>query len=367
MQLHDTARTMLDRFALPGQLLEVRPFGDGHINDTFLATTDNGRFILQRISPVAFKRPDQVMENVAQVTAYLHRVIAQDGGDPTRETLTLVPLKEGGVYTFDAEGGCWRVYLMIEDSKSYLLPENEDVLREAGRAFGRFQRQLAEYPAATLHETIPHFHDTPSRVATFRNAVARNASGRLEQAQEEVAFVLDRAGRADWLTSQLAAGVLPLRVTHNDTKLSNVLMDKQTGRGLCAIDLDTVMPGLAAYDFGDSIRSGASTADEDEQDLSKVHFSLSMFRAYAEGFLAETGRMFSPAEINSLAAGAWMMTYECGLRFLADFLDGDVYFHTAYPEHNLVRARTQFALVREMEVQEQDMLRVLHECAGRAD
>lgn len=368
MELHQTAAAMLARFDIPGQVTDLHPFGDGHINNTFYVETDAGRrFILQRISPVAFKRPDQVMENVVGVTAHLHDRIAAEGGDAERETLTLVPLRGGeGCYTLDDEGGCWRVYLLIADAVTYQLPDSEDLMRESGRAFGRFQRLLGDYPTATLHETIPHFHDTPSRVVTFRNSVARNASGRLAQAQAEVDFVLARAEKAGLLTGQLDAGTLPLRVTHNDTKLNNVLMDKATGSGLCVIDLDTVMPGLAAYDFGDAIRFGANTAAEDEADLSKVHFNLPMFRAYAEGYLAEAGAMLSPCEVDSLAAGAWMMTYECGFRFLADFLDGDVYFHTAYPEHNLVRARCQFALLAEMEQNEQAMLDVLRECAARA-
>lgn len=367
--LKQTAKQVLGRFDIWGTLVSLEPFGDGHINDTFAVTTDRisklGRFILQRLSPVAFKHPELVMENVVNVTEYLHGVIAARGGDPDRGTLTLIPLKDGSWYTLDDEGGCWRMYLMISDSVTHQLPENEHIFREAGRAFGQFQSALDAFPAATLHETIPNFHNTVNRVENFRIALDRNASGRRDQATEEIAFVLARAERAGALLAQLDAGRLPLRVTHNDTKLNNVLLEKGTDKALCVIDLDTVMPGLSAYDFGDAIRFGANTAAEDERDLSKVHFSVPMFRAYSEGYLAEAGSMFSAAELESLALGAWMMTFECGMRFLTDFLDGDVYFHTAYADHNLVRARTQFALLAEMEQHEQEMLDILHACAAR--
>ena len=365
--LQQLALSVLDRFDVWGTLTAIRPFGDGHINDTFCVETDRahklGRYILQRLSPVAFKHPDQVMENVVNVTNYLHDIIRERGGDPDRASLTLIPLKDNrGWFTLDEEGGCWRVYLLISDSMSYQLPESESIFREAGRAFGQFQSQLNDYPAHTLHETIPHFHDTVSRVETFKAAIARNASGRLEQVRSEVDFALAWSVRAGALVDQLADGRLPMRVTHNDTKLNNVLLDKTTNKALCVIDLDTVMPGLAAYDFGDAIRFGANTAAEDEQDLSKVHFSLPMFRAYAEGYLAEAGSMLSEAEVASLATGSMMMTFECGMRFLTDYIDGDVYFHTAYAEHNLVRARCQFALLREMQENEEAMLDILMQC-----
>lgn len=371
MQLQEIATTVLDRFDIWGRLIMIEPFGDGHINDTFRITTDRthkiGQYILQRLSPVAFKRPDQVMENVLNVTSFLHQIIAERGGDPDRCSLTLIPLKNGaGWYTMDEEGGCWRVYLMISGSVTYQRPETEAIFREAGRAFGQFQKDLSTYPADTLHETIPHFHDTPSRVAAFRASLEKDAQHRAAQVAEEIAFVLERDVPARALVNQLNAGILPLRVTHNDTKLNNVLLDKATNGALCVIDLDTVMPGLAAYDFGDAIRFGANTAAEDEKDLSKVQFSLPMFRAYAEGYLAECGAMMSDDELASLATGAWMMTFECGMRFLTDYLDGDVYFHTAYPEHNLVRARCQFALLRGMEAAHEQMLAILRECRAAA-
>ncbi|MBE5803807.1 MAG: aminoglycoside phosphotransferase family protein [Clostridiales bacterium] len=346
--------SILALYALEGAVTSVRPYGDGHINYTFLVETGaGGAYILQRLSPAAFNAPEKVMENVSRVTAYLRGVIARRGGDPSRETLEIIPLADGREYLLTDEG-CWRMYRFIAGARSYQQAENEAVFREAGRGFGRFMRDLAQYPAVTLHETIPRFHDTENRLTAFRAAAARDTSGRADGVRQEIAFVLERGHRAGTLVS---AG-LPLRVTHNDTKLNNVLMDEQ-GRALCVIDLDTVMPGLCAYDFGDSIRSGANTAAEDEADLSRVHFSLPMFRAYAEGYLGETGDMLTGAEIDSLPLGAWMMTYECGMRFLMDYLNGDTYYHTTYPTHNLTRARNQFALLVEMERQEAAMLEIV--------
>ena len=297
-----------------------------------------------------------MMENIAHVTAYLREAIRRRGGDPARETLRIIPLADGRAYLL-ADDGCWRMYSLVGHTVTHQQAESESVFREAGRGFGRFMRDLSGYPAHTLHETIPRFHDTANRLTNFRRSAEADPAGRAALARPEIDFVLARSHRASAL---LDAG-LPLRVTHNDTKLNNVLMDAATDEALCVIDLDTVMPGLAAYDFGDAIRYGANTAAEDEADLSKVHFSLPLFRAYAEGYLGEAGAMLTPAEIDSLPLGTWMMTYEVGMRFLTDYLDGDIYFHTAYPTHNLVRARNQFALLADMEKHEAAMLETVRE------
>lgn len=348
--------SVLARYALDSAVTAVRAYGDGHINHTFRVETQHGgACILQRLSPAAFREPEKVMENVSRVTAYLREAIARRGGDPGRETLRIIPLADGSEYLM-AEDGCWRMYGFIRDTVTHQQADSPEVFREAGRGFGRFLRDLADYPADTLHETIPRFHDTMNRLALFRRAVDTDAAGRADGVQQEIGFVLSRSYRAGALVE---AG-LPLRVTHNDTKLNNVLMDSQ-GRALCVIDLDTVMPGLCAYDFGDAIRFGANTAAEDEPDVSRVHFSLPMFRAYAQGYLDEAGGLLTPREIDSLPLGAWMMTYECGMRFLTDYLNGDTYFHTAYPEHNLVRARNQFALLADMEKQEEAMQAIVRE------
>ncbi len=345
---------ILAHFALLGVPGAVRPYGSGHINDTFLTQTEAcpSGYVLQRVSSACFPQPEQVMDNVCGVTAYLREEILRAGGDPARETLTLIPTREGRRWYVDDAGDCWRVYLNIPNTRTYQLPESEEIFCQAGRAFGAFQMMLAEYPAQTLHETIPNFHHTPSRVAALQRALEEDRAGRAAQVQAEAAFALARAHQAGELTSLLAAGRLPLRVTHNDTKLNNVLMDVSSGAGVCVIDLDTVMPGLCAYDFGDAIRFGANTALEDERDLSQVRFSLPMFSAFTRGYLMEAGRALTAEEVRTLPLGAWTMTYECAIRFLTDYLNGDIYFKIACPDHNLVRARNQLKLLAEMEQQE---------------
>lgn len=368
MILSDTQpRALACGFQMDGTLQSVTPFGTGHINDTFRAATDRSDYVLQRISPVAFHDPEAVMHNIVAVLTHLRGKVLARGGDPERETLTLIPTTDGANWLNDSEGGIWRMYRLIHGAKSYVLPETEAIFTEAGRAFGSFAAQLGDFPADQLDETIPHFHDTPRRLEAFRAAVRADRLGRASEVEDLIRFVENRAGRASALMDQLAGGVLPLRVTHNDTKLDNVMMDEKTDRSLCVIDLDTVMPGLTAYDFGDAIRFGANTAVEDERDLTKVRFSLDMYRAWCRGYLAAVGDAMNEAEKRSLPLGAWMMTFECGTRFLTDYLDGDRYFHIAMPDHNRVRAANQFALLRDMERYENEMLdAVLHPERGNA-
>lgn len=351
------AQNAAKRFCLPGDILSVTPFGNGHINNTFrviAATGDAGEsqpFVLQRISPEAFPYPEQVMENISGVTRHLRKAIVEKGGDPDRDTMTLIPAKDGKDYFTDSDGGVWRIYTLIENTVSYDLPDTEELFKEAAVAFGAFQMSLDGYPAHTLHEVIPGFHDTPNRLNQLEAAVKKDQAGRLASVMEEVGFCRARTAKAGTLTGLLKEGKLPLRVTHNDTKLNNVLFDETTNRSVCVVDLDTVMPGLCAYDFGDAIRFGANTALEDEQDLTQVQFNIKMFEAYAEGYLAKAGSILTELEKATLPLGAWMMTLECGSRFLTDYLNGDTYFRTAYPTHNLVRARNQFKLLTEMEGQ----------------
>ena len=351
------------RFDIPEGEISTESYGNGHINDTLCVTVTAAqgqrRFILQRVNRYVFQKPEEVIRNIEQVTEYLRGVIAAEGGDPQRETLTLVRTKDGKSFTYDEEGELWRMYLFIEDTISRDLPDTTELFALSGEAFGRFQRQMGGFPAASLVESIPDFHNTPARYAQLMDAVARNAAGRLGEVEEELAFCRAREKDTHALLDALAAGEIPLRVTHNDTKLNNVLLDAKTGRGVCVIDLDTVMPGLAAYDFGDSIRFGANTAEEDERDLSKVQFSLPMYEAFTRGFLSEAGRVMSRREIELLPMGAKLMTLECGMRFLADHLNGDKYFRIHRPGHNLDRARTQFALVRHMEENWDAMLDVV--------
>ena len=330
---------------------EAERYGAGHINDTFAvwAADHSRRWILQRINTDTFTDPAGLMENVTGVTSYLRREILARGGDPDRETLNVVPTREGKPYYTDCEGGAWRAYLFVEGTVCLQKVENERDFYTAAETFGNFQNQLAGYPAATLHETIARFHDTPNRYANFEKALAADVMGRAREVGPEISFIRAREADCHVLMDQLAAGVLPLRVTHNDTKLNNVLIDQATGKGICVIDLDTVMPGLSAYDFGDSIRFGANDCAEDEPDQSKVHFSLHLYEVFARGYLAAAGSAMTEAERRSLPWGAKLMTLECGIRFLTDYLEGDHYFKISRPAQNLDRARTQFTLVAGME------------------
>ncbi|MBQ2991210.1 MAG: aminoglycoside phosphotransferase family protein [Clostridia bacterium] len=342
------------RFLLKQGAMSIAPYGNGHINDTFCICVDVGedrpvRYILQRVNRYVFPQPEKVMENIARVTEYLRGVIEASGGDPKRETLTLVKTIEGKNYYIDEDNGLWRVYLFVEDTISRDLPDTPELFGLSGAAFGRFMCQLEGYDASVLHEAIKDFHNTPARYGQLMDAVARNEAGRLGEIGPELAFCMGYAEEVHTLLRALEAGEIPLRVTHNDTKLNNVLLDANTGAGVCVIDLDTVMPGLAAYDFGDSIRFGANTAAEDERDLSKVNFSLEMYEAFARGYLGEAGTAMGLRERELLPMGAKLMTLECGMRFLADYLNGDKYFKVHREGHNLDRARTQFKLVRCME------------------
>lgn len=339
---------ILSAFGLPPEAPAV-PVCGGHINDTFAVDAPDGRFVLQRINRFVFPSPEHIMENITGVTEFLREKIVRQGGDPDRETLSVRRAVDGKSFFRDEAGEYWRCTTYISGATAYETPSDTNMLREAGRAFGSFQSMLSDYPADTLHEIIPNFHNTPERFRQLREAMEKDAAGRRKDVGPELAFAAQREKTCGLLMDLLAEGKLPLRVTHNDTKMSNVLIDDTTGKAVCAIDLDTVMPGLTAFDFGDSIRAGATTAAEDETDLSKVNFDLSLFEAYTQGFLSAAGGALTREELNTLPDGAILMTFEVGIRFLADYLNGDVYFRTAYPAHNLDRARNQFKLVEDME------------------
>lgn len=340
------------QFDFGSPITDIARYGSGHINDTFkVETAGKPRFILQRINHNVFKKPREVQENILGVTSFLKEKILATGGDPMRETLNLVCATDGKPYWVDSQGEYWRVYYFIEDTISYQLVKDTNDFYQSARSFGNFQRLLAEYPAETLHETIVNFHNTSDRLRQFREAVQNDCCGRAKDVQPEIDFVLARADQCDFLLKLQQAGKLPLRVTHNDTKLNNILMDEETGAGICVIDLDTVMPGLSAYDFGDSIRFGASSALEDELDLDKVYFVPALFDAYTKGYLEAVGSALTPDEVTCLPMGSKLMTLECGMRFLSDHLSGDTYFKVHRENHNRDRARTQLKLVQSMEDQ----------------
>ncbi len=344
------------QFQLEGRVISCARYGSGHINQTYLVVTDRPHlYILQKLSTQAFKDIPGLMENVVAVTAHLRRK-----ENDSRRALTLIPTMDGLPYLTDGEDH-WRMYEYITDSLCLDRAETADDLYQSGYAFGLFQNQLADFPAGTLHETIPHFHDTPDRFRLLHEAIKRDAAGRLKDVQAEVNRFLAHEHEAATLIDLCRRGEIPLRVTHNDTKLNNVMLDSASRTPLCVIDLDTVMPGLAANDFGDSIRFGASTAAEDERDLSKVSMSLDLYRAYAAGFLAACGSGLTEKEIDTLPWGAKLMTLECGARFLTDYLNGDTYFRVSRPDHNLDRCRTQITLVEDMEHKWQEMNAIIRE------
>lgn len=331
----------------------------GHINDTFLVNSQDGDFVLQRINRFVFPHPAEIMENMIGVTEFLRKKITAEGGNPDRETLTVRRTLDGAGYFLDSNGEYWRCTNYIAHSPVEGAVGDPKLLMQAGIAFGKFQKMLADYPAHTLHEIIPDFHNTPARFGHLKDAVAMDKAGRVQDVAAELEFAYQREKDCAALTNLLKENKLPLKVTHNDTKMSNVLLDEESGNAICVIDLDTVMPGLTAFDFGDSIRAGASTAAEDEVDLSKVHFDLSLFEGYTKGFLLAAEGTLTPAELASLPIGSKLMTFEVGIRFLTDYLNGDVYFRTAYPQHNLDRARNQFKLVADMEAAEKEMLDIV--------
>ena len=354
VQAETMLQEVLAAFDFGAPVVGALRYGQGHINDTFVVHTQPEdtscrRFILQRMSAAAFKRPDRLMENIMGVTEYLGREIESRGGDREREALRVIRPRNGEPYYTDSANGAWRVYPFVEDTICYQTAETPALFAASGRAFGRFQRLLQGYPAQTLHETIPHFHDTEDRLAKLKAALTADKLGRAAECRPELDFVLAREADCSVALQALRDGVLPLRVTHNDTKLNNVLMDRDSGEGLCIIDLDTVMPGLSINDFGDSIRFGANHSAEDEKDLSKVNLDVSLFEAYTQAFLEGAGGTLTAAEIDHLPWGAKLMTFECGIRFLTDYLEGDVYFHTTRDGQNLDRCRTQFKLVSDME------------------
>lgn len=336
----------------------VEPYGNGHINDTYIAELDQ-KYILQKINTGIFRDPAGLMNNIFAVTEHLRKKIKAAGGNPDRETLTVIKTKNGENFYKDECGDCYRMYKFIENSVSYDAVENPVQLYNAAKAFGKFQRMLADFPAESLNETIPDFHDTRKRFAQLEEAVNRDACGRLAEVEKEVKFAFDRKADTGVIMESIENGSVPVRVTHNDTKLNNVMLDVNTGEGVCVIDLDTVMPGSLLFDYGDALRFGASSGSEDEQDLSKIYFDLNLFEYFTRGYLEETKSVMTPREIELLPFSAKMLTYECGIRFLTDYLNGDTYFKIHREKHNLDRCRTQFKLVYDIEQKTDEMKKII--------
>ncbi|MBO5364065.1 MAG: aminoglycoside phosphotransferase family protein [Clostridia bacterium] len=347
------------QFKIKGKFIDAIPYGEGHINNTFLVNTTGNRYILQRVNSDVFSHPEEVMDNIALVTEYLHKKIIAACGDPYRETLTLIPTKAGKHYLITDDGDLFRMYLFIGSAISYQQVETPELFYRIAKAFGKFQNMLDGFPAEQLKETIPNFHNTVSRYENFKKSVSKDAVSRGAEVAKEIQFAMEREKDAGIIMDAISDGTVPLRVTHNDTKLNNILVDEATGEGICVIDLDTVMPGSMLFDFGDSIRFGASTAAEDEKDLDKVWMDLELFEQYAKGYIEELHSTMTEKELELLPMSAKLMTLECGIRFLGDYLDGDHYFRIHYPEQNLDRARTQFKLVADMESKMETMQSII--------
>jgi hypothetical protein len=350
---HDL-KTVAGQFEIHGEFLGAEPYGSGHINDTYCVYFDQGgspvRYLAQRINHNIFKHPVALMQNIQRVTTHLAGKVGGER-DFSRRVLTLIPARDGRPFHQDPQGNYWRIYIFIEKARTYDAVETAAQAFESAQAFGRFQRLLADLPAPRLNDTIPDFHHTPKRFLALENAVAADCAKRVGLAGTEIDFALRRRT----MTGVLLDAKLPERVTHNDTKFNNVMLDDATGQGICVIDLDTVMPGVALYDFGDMVRTTTSPAREDERDLSKVKMQFSMFEALVRGYLASAGEVLTGAERQLLAFSGKLITFEIGLRFLTDFLSGDTYFKVRREGHNLDRCRTQFKLVESIETQEDQM------------
>jgi len=349
-KIHHDVRAISRQFQFAGEMVAAEPYGSGHINDTYRVTCIGGQYILQRINHAVFKNPVAVMENIQRVTDHLHT--KNNGID---RALTLVPARNGQFYYRDETGNHWRAYLFIERAHTYDSVELPRQAFQAARAFGRFQQQLADLPAPRLHDTIPDFHHTPKRFAALEAAIQADAVDRAKLAKPEIEFALRRKA----ITPVLIEAGLPERITHNDTKFNNVMLDDATGEGMCVIDLDTVMPGLVLYDFGDMVRTTTSPTKEDERDLSKVMMQFPLFEALVRGYLSTASEFLTPAERRQLVFAGKLITFEIGIRFLADFLNGDTYFKTHRDGHNLDRARTQFRLIESIEQQTDAMERLV--------
>lgn len=361
---------IIKNFAIDGELKGYSAFGSGHINDTYrlqyeMSDGSVKKFTLQKVNTNVFKDIYGLINNISLVTHHIRKKLRAEGKDPERGTLRVVPTVDNKPFYRDEDGNCFRVFVHICEARTFQTVENEEQFEHLAEIFGNFQNQLADFDASKLVETIPDFHNTAKRFEALEKAIDDDAAGRASSVASEISFALERKSDASVLVELLEKGELPLRVTHNDTKLDNVLFDEKTLEAICVIDLDTVMPGLVHYDFGDSIRFGASTAAEDEKDLSKVEMDIGLFEAYTRGFLRACGDKLTEKEIEYLPFSAKLITYECGIRFLTDYLNGDVYFKTHYEGQNLDRCRTQFKLVADMEKKMPQMKEIVKKLSGK--
>ena len=364
--VYNDIKHVLRQFQFEGRFRDVQELTSGNINNTYhlFYTLENGdtkEYIVQQINTYVFKKPEEVMSNVQRVTEHIERAIARTGRDPSRHVLRLVPAKNGTWMYRDNDNRCWRVYDYISEAIAYDRPEKPEHFMECGRAFGNFQKMLFDFPAEELYETIPNFHNTRKRFYDFVAAVAEDKAGRVRFLEKEIDFFFDRRKMMSQVVDMIERGELPLRVTHNDTKMNNVMLDARTGKGLCVIDLDTVMAGSVLYDYGDAVRFGASTAAEDEPDTSKIALDMDLFRAFTRGFIAEVRDALTEKELMMLPLGIKIMTCELAMRFFTDYIDGDLYFKVRSPEHNLIRAHAQMKLLEDIEAKYDELCAITEE------
>ena len=357
---------IIKHFRLDGDFVKATPYGNGHINTTFLVETDKKQYVLQSINSNVFKKPDEVMHNIIAVTDHMRNKIIASGKNPEREIINFIPTTDGDyLFSVPEEGNYYRMYEHIGGAKTYDVVEEPVHFYNAAKTFGRFQNLLSDFNAEDLYETIPDFHNTRVRFKNFLDAIENDKAGRKKLVKDEIEFALSRADEVGIIVDYIENGQLTLRVTHNDTKLNNVLIDEATGQGICVLDLDTVMPGSMLFDYGDSLRFGTNPCDEDEKDLSKVYCDLNLFKVFTEGFYEELKDSITPLEIELMPLSAKMMTFECGIRFLEDYLNGDKYFRIHREGQNLDRCRTQFKLVADMEDKWDQMIDIVNEIVNR--
>jgi len=354
---------IIDKFKIKGKIINIDKYGEGHINDTFIVeTATDDKYILQRINKSIFKDPKGLIDNIVKISEFIKKkLIKEQYEDIFRHSLTLIQTKNNKFFHIDGDNNYWRLFDFINGGKTYETTDNSSILFEASASFGRFIRLLDDFPINKLSIIIPKFHDIKFRFSEFKKACEKDSKKRVKTAIKETEFVFDMKERFFKLASVFENGILPIRVSHNDTKINNVIIDEKTGKGLAAIDLDTVMPGYSIFDFGDLIRTSISISKEDETDLAKINIQTNRFEAVLKGFLSETKNILTKDEISNLVSGSIIMTSMIGMRFLTDYLSGDVYFKTDYPEHNLIRCRVQFKIAKEMIKNENTLNKIVAE------
>lgn len=355
---------ILSRFLFDGDFKSLTAIDEGHINTTYFADFTKGKYIIQKINTSVFKNPDELMHNITSVTEHLSSTLQKQGEDPSRQTLHFLRTADGMPYYRDSAGACWRSYIYLDNCYTVDSLCSKKEIYEAARAFGKFQYLLRDFPSENLFETIKDFHNTPKRLDALRLAVSEDKAGRANGIKDEIQFFFDRKADTEIVVNLLKSGELPPRVTHNDTKINNVLFDSETKKATCVIDLDTIMLGSSLYDFGDGIRTSAATAHEDEKDTSKMGIDLETYGAYVSGYLDGTKGELSDKEKELLPFSVKLLTLECAMRFLTDYLNGDTYFRIKYPEHNLVRARAQIKLVKDIEEKFEEMKKITSRAIG---